>query len=181
MKGTLIKMVEGYTLSLTNDIDDLYAISNSELATEHELYKLNIKNCESVELGYDLDELSLNMRLKYEPQIKLNKSLVHGIESSLHFQVGVVKGFKKAIELIDTNKYYEFIRDCAKNYDCDLNAHKYNTTCRSCDAKSLLKSLSKDRWDVEIVMETPVATYGHSGWHKQPKLDKEKCLILKRL
>lgn len=28
MKGKLIKMVEGYTLSLTGDIDDLYAISS---------------------------------------------------------------------------------------------------------------------------------------------------------
>lgn len=171
MKATLIKMVEGYTLSLTNDIDDLYAISNSELATDHNLYKLNIKNCESVELGYDLDEL-------VNKESELLPTNTPGMEK-IQFHVGFLRGFKKAIELTDTNKYYEFIRDCAKNYDCDLNAHKYNTTCRSCDAKSLLKSLSKDRWDVEIIM-SEVVTDDEVGMAGIPKLDKERCLILKR-
>ena len=30
-------------------------------------------------------------------------------------------------------------------------------------------------------MFTPGATYGHSGWHKEPKLDSEGCLILKKI
>ena len=176
MKATLIKMVEGYTLSLTNDIDDLYAISNSELATDHNLYKLNIKNCESVELGYDLDELS---EKEYPNTIDEYGEPSWDDGKLYHRQQGFIVGFKKSIELTDTNKYYEFIRDCAKNYDCDLNAHKYNTTCRSCDAKSLLKSLSKDRWDVEIIM-SEVVTDDEVGMAGIPKLDKERCLILKR-
>jgi hypothetical protein len=35
--------------------------------------------------------------------------------------------------------------------------------------------------EVEIEMFTPAATYGHSGWHEEPKLDKNGCLILKRI
>jgi hypothetical protein len=33
----------------------------------------------------------------------------------------------------------EGLRDFADNYDCDSDAHKYNTTCRKCKAKQLLK------------------------------------------
>jgi hypothetical protein len=31
-----------------------------------------------------------------------------------------------------------FARDCANNWDCDSDAHKYNTGCRSCAAQALL-------------------------------------------
>jgi len=33
----------------------------------------------------------------------------------------------------------EFARSCAEDYDCDLNTHGYNTQCRACTAKALLK------------------------------------------
>ena len=32
----------------------------------------------------------------------------------------------------------EFIRDCAKNWDCDNDGHRYNTGCRTCQAQTLL-------------------------------------------
>jgi hypothetical protein len=32
----------------------------------------------------------------------------------------------------------DFATDCAKNFDCDSDAHKYNTTCRACAAKEAL-------------------------------------------
>lgn len=31
----------------------------------------------------------------------------------------------------------EFARDCAKNWDCDSDAHRYNTLCRKCEAQKL--------------------------------------------
>lgn len=31
-----------------------------------------------------------------------------------------------------------FVRDVADNWDCDADAHKYRTTCRSCAARALL-------------------------------------------
>ncbi len=32
----------------------------------------------------------------------------------------------------------EFARDCAMNWDCDSDAHKYGTPCRVCDAQEVL-------------------------------------------
>lgn len=34
-------------------------------------------------------------------------------------------------------------------------------------------------FDIEIEMEIPGATYGHSGWHKQPKIENNKIKIKK--
>lgn len=31
-----------------------------------------------------------------------------------------------------------FVRDCRDNWDCDKDAHKYNTPCRSCEARAIL-------------------------------------------
>ena len=58
MKGKLHKMESGYILSLNGDIDDPYAIVNKELAEDYEWYKLSLKNCQAIELGYDLEELA---------------------------------------------------------------------------------------------------------------------------
>lgn len=32
----------------------------------------------------------------------------------------------------------EFIRSCATNWDCDVDAHRHGTHCRTCDASALL-------------------------------------------
>jgi hypothetical protein len=37
----------------------------------------------------------------------------------------------------------DFVRDCRDNWDCDEDAHKYNTICRCCEAKKLLSSSNK--------------------------------------
>jgi len=36
-----------------------------------------------------------------------------------------------------------FLKDVANNYDCDEDAHKYNTRCRSCEAQKLLILIDK--------------------------------------
>ena len=33
----------------------------------------------------------------------------------------------------------QFAESCRDNYDCDSDGHRYNTGCRSCEAKELLK------------------------------------------
>jgi hypothetical protein len=32
-----------------------------------------------------------------------------------------------------------FIKDIATNWDCDSDAHRYNTTCRACEATKILE------------------------------------------
>ena len=36
------------------------------------------------------------------------------------------------------NELLAFTEDCYENFDCDSDAHKYNTRCRACEAKALL-------------------------------------------
>lgn len=37
----------------------------------------------------------------------------------------------------------ETLRDIATNYDCDEDAHRYNTPCRECEAKKALNKLNE--------------------------------------
>ena len=37
----------------------------------------------------------------------------------------------------------EFARDCRDNYDCDSDAHKYDTRCRACEAAKVLDAETK--------------------------------------
>lgn len=37
----------------------------------------------------------------------------------------------------------ETLEDIAENFDCDNDAHKYNTTCRKCEAKETLKQVGE--------------------------------------
>lgn len=39
----------------------------------------------------------------------------------------------------------DFIRDIAKNWDCDEDGHKYNTGCRKCSASELLYDLTRGK------------------------------------
>ena len=39
-------------------------------------------------------------------------------------------------------KLREYIRDCAENWDCDTDSHKYNLPCRKCEAQKL-----HDEWN----------------------------------
>lgn len=40
-------------------------------------------------------------------------------------------------------KLLEFARDCHVNWDCDIDAHKYNTLCRACEAEKLIAKFTK--------------------------------------
>lgn len=35
----------------------------------------------------------------------------------------------------------DFVKDIATNYDCDIDTHRYNTSCRCCDANNILSKL----------------------------------------
>jgi hypothetical protein len=50
------------------------------------------------------------------------------------------KGREKEVIAIyeRVKKLEDFARDIRDNYDCDEDAHKYGTTCRSCKAKEML-------------------------------------------
>jgi len=37
----------------------------------------------------------------------------------------------------------DFIKDCASNWDCDEDSHRYNTPCRMCEAQKVLEQFKK--------------------------------------
>ena len=173
MKAKLIKMVEGYTLSLTGNIDDLYGISNQQLAEDHQLYKLSLKNCEAIANGYDLDELGRDL---------WKKSLNYHLQHELDYTFGVVDGFQKALEILGDKKFSEddVISMIEKSRETGLTA------------EYIILTNQQTEWDVEILMGTnyrdiDCVNEGNLVASKivkdgeAPMLDKDGCLILKRL
>ena len=158
----LIKRTNGrYDLYYSDDINQLNTIASTQY--ELNVSKLSVKNCESIKNGYDLDELA--------------KDYANGKSSSDVFKNAHEKdfkeGFQKALEILGDKKFTE--DDIRKTIF--IVSNPLDTRYSSSE---IISSLQQTEWDVEIVMETPAATYGHSGWYKQPMLDKDGCLILKR-
>lgn len=42
-------------------------------------------------------------------------------------------------------KCSDFVRDCAEDWDCDSDSHKYNLPCRKCNAEKIYKYLSRQK------------------------------------
>lgn len=168
MEGKLIKLqlTEGYRL---NDNQGNYIGSTLPDSKN----KLSPKNCESIERGYDLDEL-FDEYYHY-----LSDTLLFTDDELRYAKQDFKAGFQKAVELMEKEIKHlrEFARDCAENWDCDTDGHKYNTGCRCCEAE-LLKQQTE--WDVEIVTDSIPCDRAPNGWDTFPKLDQNGCLILKR-
>ena len=173
MEGKLFKMVEGYTLSLTGSIDDLYGISDKQLAEDHQLHKLSLKNCEDVANGYDLVELfdEVDESIDYQ-----------------EFDISSFKlGFKKAIEILGDKKFSEEDMKKAIHFGASWREQLFNGTTKTSE---LFESLQQTEWDVIIEMECPVCKeWGYISECRnncnqkflQPKLDADGCLILRRI
>jgi hypothetical protein len=170
MEAKLIKMMEGYIVSLTGDIDDIYAITNKELAEEHGFYSLSLKNCQAIERGYDLDEL-------------FNK-----VDSSIDYHEFDFTSFKHGanaiLEILGDKKFSE--EDMVKCFNASMDEGWVR-------ADFYIQSLQQTEWDVEIEMicPHPMDTYrcglqygcdgdGCNHPEQVPYLDQEGCLILKR-
>ena len=167
MEGKLFKMVEGYTLSLTGSIDDLYGISNKELADDHGLHKLSLENCEAIANGYDLEELVD----EYAEDWKYTE------------RIGFRDGFQKAIEILGDKKFSE-----TELYRAFLiNSAGNNTTLRNFFEQTVLPMFIDNEWDVEICCYIGNGDEESDSFKDRfvtntgiPKLDENKCLILKR-
>ena len=170
MKGKLIKMVEGYTLSLTGDIDDLYALTNEELAKDHNLQKLSLKNCQAIENGYDLDELA--------------EEYASGKSSSDVFKEAhkrdFIAGAKAILEIIGDKKFSE--EDMRKAYQKGEEDSYTQGGLTKQKEDNYIQSLQQTEWDVQIVMNSWFKN-GYDGKivDTHPKLDSDSNLILKRI
>jgi hypothetical protein len=175
MKAKLIKTDKsGYILIDTtkNIYDEGYLLGTSK---ESLLNRLSLKNCETIELGYDLDELAKECSIDWNGEV---------MDSSC----GIYKeGFQKALSILDNKKFSE---------EQVLDAFYAGWISQD---KLYLESkiIQKTKWDVEIEMESVLIGQcdcpchdGEDMMHMMaccnpkmvdsPKLDADGCLILKR-
>ena len=131
-------------------------------------YKISLKNCEAIELGYDLDELASEYSKKRE-----DLDLVYA--NGLYY--GFLEGFQKALEILGDKKFSE--EDMSKmmlatsewlNSEIEYGADEL--------IKKVIQSIQQTEWDVRIDV---LLTERHGGVvYETPKLDADGCLILKK-
>ena len=165
MKTKLIKIENNYHLENNGDI-----IAGSHFGDKYE-YKLSIKNCATIENGYDLDEL-ISVELEKLPYEKHVDDGQYNDGQLLGFELGAEWGFKKALEILGDKKFS--IGDVLKAF---FIGQELEIDCFSYE-----QSLQQTEWNVEIELEEFDHGISEEGQHHvtiEPKLDSDKCLILK--
>lgn len=180
MKAELVKRKDRW---------DLYAEDGSKIASTapNPMNKLSLKNCQAIKNGYDLDELAKGYAKKAD---EISKSYgvnrFQGDNNATPFK----DGFKKALEILGDKKFSE--EDFYKVFL--INSAGNNTTLRNFFEQTVLPMFQQTEWDVEIEMTCPHPedTYtcglqygcdedGCNHPNQVPYLDKDGCLILKRI
>ena len=173
MKGRLIKTDVNYIL----EDDKRVVIASTSLKKEG--LSLSLKNCQSIELGYDLGELA-------------KREYLDGYDTTELCRAAFKDGFQKALELMGDKKFSEF--DITKAFEYGWNQRHFDKTdedeLREIQ-KRFIQSLQQNEWDVEVVMTKEEYTWSPRGegfedqtyrdWREVPKLDADGCLILKRI
>jgi hypothetical protein len=189
MKGKLIKHEEDY-YCIMNDKGEIIADVNGG-----NIFKLSLKNCQAIELGYDLDELAERTYRDYphsstdeydNQKLMWNKD-VHASKKRKAY----IKGFQKALEILGDKKFSEEDMQNAHALGWDTAFEWAEGNSKITELKELINSLQQKEWDVEVVMEDSFIENGESYIHetgakgnysthvKKPKLDQEGNLILK--
>lgn len=147
MKAKLIKTIDEQGV--------MYSLSGDNLP---ENYVLSLKNCQAIELGYDLDELVKEQYPIDEPSFK--------------------RGFKLALEILGDKKFsekkmLEFGLYVWKNIDGERTMNQLFSD---------YKATQQTECDCIVEMDTDcTGEFKYFLLDKgKPKLDAENCLILKR-
>ena len=144
--------------------------------------KLSVKNCESIANGYDLYELAEKEAKKIHDWNK-HKYSEFFYNKLVRKDAELIKiGFQKALEILGDKKFS--INDMEKLMFATL---EFTDTQEEGETypffKSFLQSLQQTEWDVVIVTKpyTEVGEGFNLESKREPKLDKDGCLMLKRL
>jgi hypothetical protein len=115
---------------LTTDQD---LIKDGVQSIDDEFLEWFVKNpsCESVEV--DRDEREVGNHLGGIATEYGDYKIIIPQEKPKQDQVERMYSEEEVKLLID------FVKDCATNWDCDNDSHKYNTPCRMCDAQKVLE------------------------------------------
>lgn len=169
---------------------DLYAEDGSKSASTapNPIGKLSIKNCEAIANGYDLEELSdESVSDIHEGQIDFKFKEI--------YKAFFKEGFLKAMELMDKKFSEEDMLRLAIHCWNIASRPEYGATYNINEiVDNYIQLLQPKEWDVEIEMicPHPEDTYtcglqygcdedGCNHPNQVPYLDKDECLILKRI
>lgn len=161
-EGKLIKENNFYMLEVQHERVGNMIIASSDHDFSKIInhpFKLSTKNCQTIENGYDLEELV---------DIETEK---YGTLTPKSFRRGFLYGFQKAIEILGNKKFSD---------EDIINAHYQGVKDVSLD--DFLKSIQKSEWDIQIEMKDVydgLDEMAQPQYSKQPKLDADGCLILK--
>lgn len=167
MKGDLIKRGEGDYKLFINDTP----FGQSKQSPYN---KLSLNNCQAIENGYDLDEL-ITEELNKLPYTKHLDDGQYNDGQLAGFELGAYWAFQKALEILGDKKFSEGDLDKA----FELGKHVEREDCTK-NYLTYKQSIKQTEWEVEIVTEKIPCDH-NNGWEEIPVLDKDGCLILKKL
>jgi hypothetical protein len=193
MKWKLIKkFFDGWTHYYLKNADNVtIGTTNQVLRKQNNLKELSLKNCQSLERGYDLDELVHKF-------IGYNKESYNHVDEREH--EAFILGFKKALEILGDKKFSE--EDILIAMTCMFGQEVFYETTHEETVKSreryienYIKHLQQSEWEVIVEMEYIGECNGNNNdgcfqdspghdcgcFKRESKLDSDGCLILKRI
>jgi hypothetical protein len=182
MKAKLIKTDKGNYILIDptkGTYDTGYLLGTTR---DDQVGMLSIKNCQSIENGYDLDEEVSNIVKTIVPDDR-GRDIWYGTSMA----VGKLC-FQKALKILGDNNFSEedVINSVLYGMQKGLDIVKVPETDNDW-VINYIKSLQQTEWDVEIIEEcldkncNGINKKGDCITTGKPKLDEDGCLILKKL
>ena len=177
----LIKKEKGYVL--INEVQPIASTLSPNRGS-----KLSLKNCQEIELGYDLDKLSENHA---EEVYVRNENDYNELANFENRKSNFDEGFNKAMELnkdkLFTIEDIELAMETMMGQEVFYGkTHEETQQMRYEYIKRFISYLIKQPTEIEVEVEMEKIPDGldescHIQYVKVPKLDVYGCLILKKL
>ena len=192
MKGKLVKCNHFYALQIDSDIIAVSLDKETEEHTVNYTHQLSLKNCEAIELGYDLDELAKS------EAIKISETEVRDEKLERIYK----RGFQKALEILGDKKFSEkeltmlfvYGHQIGMNTVLSIQSQHSPQPMDKPDSDKLrdefIQSLKQTEWQVEVVYHRACNADNFNCGNEDkcqictkvcPKLDENGCIILKRI
>ena len=132
--------------------------------------KLSLKNCQAIELGYDLDELADDAFYEMQTEGQMG-----------WFNLAYEKGFQKALEILGDRKFSEedMMQLVKSSFYAGLSKGQGKNQDFNID-DYVKEHLQQTEWEVKIEMRDSIGIGDKYTPDTKPKLDADGCLILKR-
>ena len=174
----LIKKEKGYVL--INEVQPIASTLSPNRGS-----KLSLKNCQEIELGYDLDKLSENHA---EEVYVRNENDYNELANFENRKSNFEEGFKKALEILGDKKFSEEDIKETIRIAQNIQINEITNVLTEYKEPQILQMLNRQfsEWDVIVEMEEYLENNlshieGELPYFKlRQKLDEDGCLILKR-